>query len=286
MEVWGWIAHSGDMENQPILAPIQDSVPSVTTPPPSTQTLVMKPNWLVIILSVLVVGLISSLAVLYLQNQQLKNQLTYNSTKAVVATYDECTQLEGAIIQESYPSVCVAPSGNRFTQEVVVSEEVANSASSDSTVEVTSPTANALDATYSSSSLKFQINYPSTWRVTEYSTGIGFGPKEVGEDTLWGITSYGKDKYTKEKLIDELGKQFSDINQTTEVINISDVSATKVITTTPSIVDWRLETIILERESDFVVINNGAMTDLKLLNISGVPAGTRFENFYSSFKLI
>lgn len=52
---------------------------------------------------------------LYLQNQQLKNQIT-------VTNFDECSLVKGATIQYSYPATCVMPSGEKFVQELTDEE--------------------------------------------------------------------------------------------------------------------------------------------------------------------
>jgi len=139
--------------------------------------------------------------------------------------------------------------------------------------------------TYTDSKNGFSIRYPSTWRSASLGeNGIGFGPKEIGEDVLWGINVYDKSVYPKEKIIDEAGKQFSDRKQNTNNIDINGIQAIRLITTTSSIPDWYLETIIIEYGSNFVTISNGAINDTKLQTLLGVPKGTTFKDFYSTFK--
>jgi len=139
--------------------------------------------------------------------------------------------------------------------------------------------------TYTDSKNGFSIRYPSTWRSASLGeNGIGFGPKEIGEDVLWGINVYDKSVYPKEKIIDEAGKQFSDRKQNTNNIDINGIQTTRLITTTSSIPDWYLETIIIEYGSNFVTISNGAINDTKLQTLLGVPKGTTFKDFYSTFK--
>lgn len=56
---------------------------------------------------------------LFYQNQQLKDQIN-------VTNFEECSLVKGARIQESYPAVCVMPSGERFVQELSDEENISD----------------------------------------------------------------------------------------------------------------------------------------------------------------
>lgn len=43
--------------------------------------------------------------------------VTRTDTKELTS-YEDCTQAEGSIIQESYPATCVAENGQRFVQPI------------------------------------------------------------------------------------------------------------------------------------------------------------------------
>jgi len=51
------------------------------------------------------------------QNKKLKN------LPPQVSSYDECANIEGSIIQESYPAICVTPDGRRFVQQLSEEEQ-------------------------------------------------------------------------------------------------------------------------------------------------------------------
>jgi len=76
-----------------------------------------KPNYLkIILLSILGIIVTGGIIYLYLQNQQLKNEVK-------VTNFKECSEVKGAQIRESYPSVCVLPSGKSFTEELTPEQE-------------------------------------------------------------------------------------------------------------------------------------------------------------------
>lgn len=76
----------------------------------------VKSRWpLITIIVILFFVLISVVVYLYLQNQQLKNQIK-------VTNFEECSLVKGAIIQQSYPATCVLPSRESFVQELTDEE--------------------------------------------------------------------------------------------------------------------------------------------------------------------
>lgn len=143
--------------------------------------------------------------------------------------------------------------------------------------------------TYSSASAGFSIEYPSGWRKGEAEKWVGFGPQEIEEDVVWGVSFYNKSEKTITQIKDELGKQFPDRKQTEETISFNGLSATKVITTTNQFADWYLVTIIIDNINMLYEIGNGAQTDKALNEMitkrTGKSSSISFENFYSSFKI-
>lgn len=84
--------------------------PEIITPQP-------KPNYIKSILfSIIGIILIGVIVFLYLQNQQLK-------IESKVSNFAECSTIKGALLRESYPAVCVLPSGKSFTQELTDEEK-------------------------------------------------------------------------------------------------------------------------------------------------------------------
>ncbi len=139
--------------------------------------------------------------------------------------------------------------------------------------------------TYTDSKQRFSIKYPSTWRIIS-GDFFGTGPKEIGEDILWAVNTFDINTNSISKVIDDLGKQFPDRMQTINKIKVGGINASQVITTTPTMADWYLETIIFEDADTIFTVSNGAIKDSKLQKMVGVPSGTVFKDFYSSFVLV
>lgn len=137
---------------------------------------------------------------------------------------------------------------------------------------------------YSDTNNGFSVKYPSTWRIVSMKNTVGFGPVDIPEDVIWAVTSYDSKSISVDKIIDELGSQFSDRKQATNKISINGVEAIQVITTTPSYPDWHLETIIAESSTRIITISNGAVDDSNLQKLMGVLPGTVFKDFYSTLK--
>jgi len=139
--------------------------------------------------------------------------------------------------------------------------------------------------TYTDSKQRFSIKYPSTWRIIS-GDFFGTGPKEIGEDVLWGVNTFDINTNPMSKIIDDLGKQFADRKQTKNEIKVGNLNATQIITTTPTFDDWYSETIIFEDADTIFTVSNGAIKDSNLEEMTGVPAGITFKDFYSTFKFI
>ncbi len=143
--------------------------------------------------------------------------------------------------------------------------------------------------TYTNTTAGFNIKHPSGWRKVETENWTGFGPQEIGEDVLWGVSFYDKSEKTVSEIKDEVGKQFSDRKQTEEAIKVNNLDANKVITTTNEFEGWYSVTIIIESVNRHYAIGNGAQTDTALnemlLKRTGKEYNLSFEDFYSSFSL-
>ncbi len=236
------------MDNQTVPNPVPD--PVLTSK--QVEVVETKPKSspvLPVLLIILVLLLAASTAFLYYQNMQLKNMLASYQTQPVVSPTPITYQ---------------------------------------SPVPTTDPTTNW--KTYINTKFGFSIKYPDGWRVVDSldnpgpMNSVSFGPKQIGEDTLWGVVFYKKPDYSLDKIINDIGTQFSDRKQTKEAITVGGISATKVVTTTQQYVDWYHVMIIYENSEGFFAVNNGAIKDRNLPFNRGVPVGTTFEQFYSSFK--
>ncbi len=133
----------------------------------------------------------------------------------------------------------------------------------------------------------YEVQVPVGWRIIG-SEGLdeGFGPKEVQEDTLWGIGVYSKSSNTLAKIAAPIGDQFEDRNQTSEPITVNGYSATKIVTTTGKYDGWYSETIVFDAGDSYIAFSNGAMSDETFHKVKGVKPGVTFEKFYQSFRLL
>jgi len=179
---------------------------------------------------------------------------------------------------------------NEQLKQEITTEEAVEPISDSS--EVSTPTTKpaTLDwEAYENSSVSFTIKHPAGWRSIGGSGYVGFGPQEIKEDVLLGITIYSKSKKTLQEIKDSFGEQFLDRVQNEENININGLKAIQVITTTSQISDWYSVNIIIENNDEFYVIGNGAQTDTALNAIllarTGKEYNITFEDFYSTFRL-
>lgn len=144
--------------------------------------------------------------------------------------------------------------------------------------------------TYTNSSASFSIRYPSGWRKVESTNQTGFGPQEIGEDVVWGISFYNKSDKTITQIKDELGKKFPDRTQTEEIISINGLPATKVITTTKQSENWYSVLIIIDSGNMLYAISNGSQNDKALNEMitkrTGKSSNSSFEDLYMSFRIL
>lgn len=159
------------------------------------------------------------------------------------------------------------------------------------TSSATSPTINPTSdwQVYSNTQANFSINYPKGWRKVESANWAGFGPQEIGEDVVWGVSFYKKSEKTITQIKTEDGKQFPDRKQTEETIAFGGLTATKVTTTTSQFADWYSVSIIIDSGNMLYTIGNGAQTDIALNEMiakrTGKNSSLSFGDFYSSFKI-
>jgi hypothetical protein len=139
--------------------------------------------------------------------------------------------------------------------------------------------------TYKNTSIGYSIQYPSGWRKQEWDSGIGFGPKEIGEDVILGISYYSKEDTEPSNFIDKIGSQFADRVVVRDSIMVNQIKVDRVIVTTPSYPDWYSESIIFETDKHYIVVGNGAMKDENLPFSHGIPKDFTFAKFYQTFKL-
>jgi len=144
--------------------------------------------------------------------------------------------------------------------------------------------------TYTNSSAGFSNKYPTGWRNVEANSHVGFGPQEIGEDVVWGVSFYNKSEKTVAQIKDELGKKFPDRTQTEEIISINGLPATKVITTTKKYEDWYSVSVIIDSGNMLYAISNGSQTDKALNEMiterTGKSSSVLFEDLYMSFRIL
>ncbi len=130
---------------------------------------------------------------------------------------------------------------------------------------------------YDSVNYNLSFFYPKSWKVEDTISsqvgevsGISLTPPTMGEDVLWGMQIYKSSYTTVDKLIAEIGKQFTDRQVTKEKITVNGLSATKVLVTTATIPDWYSEVVFISKDKMIYQVGNGAIKDDK------------FETFYQS----
>ncbi len=111
-------------------------------------------KWAVVSIFLVILSFLSSGYLAY-QNMQLRKQLIRP------ATYEECIQASGSLVQESYPAVCTTLSGDSFVQPLTEEEQ-----------------RSLLTAdweTYTDTNIGFSLKYPSDWsyKVSETNTTTG-----------------------------------------------------------------------------------------------------------------
>lgn len=130
---------------------------------------------------------------------------------------------------------------------------------------------------YNSTNHNLSFFYPKGWKINDIVgveasdfSGISLTPPTMTEDSLWGMQIYKSADTTVDKLIADMGKQFTDRKVEKEKISVNGLSATKVVVTTATTPDWYHEQIFVSANSKIYTISNGAIKDDK------------FETFYKS----
>lgn len=131
------------------------------------------------VLFVTLVLLLASTIFFAYQNMQLKKELATKQTSTKPANYEECTKINGAVIQESYPAVCVTPQGDRFTQSVNLPDDSTNS--SPASVDM------ANWKTYTNTEVGFSFKYPSEWKVQTGIPNSGLISLETSNDNRFFV---------------------------------------------------------------------------------------------------
>lgn len=132
---------------------------------------------------------------------------------------------------------------------------------------------------YVSTNYNLSFFYPKDWKINDSVAnseqpngyvGIGLNPPTMTVDIQWGIQSYQSSEITVDKIIADMGKQFSDREVVKEKITVNGLPATKVLVTTATIPDWYSEAVIITKDKTVYKVTNGAIKDDK------------FETFYKS----
>lgn len=130
---------------------------------------------------------------------------------------------------------------------------------------------------YTSTNYNLSFFYPKGWKIEDTISdqvgevsGISLTPPNMGEDVLWGMQIYKSSDTTVDKLIADIGKQFTDRKVEKEKISVNGLAATKVLVTTATIPEWYSETVIITKDKTIYSIGNGAVKDDK------------FQTFYKS----
>ncbi len=250
-EIVGQIPSVLATENQP--SAVQTSSINI---PKSPAASTISP--LILSLIVVVVFLCAGVVYFGYQNYQLQNRLTVLEADRKPSIENE--QLDA----KEMPSDTVISSGSMPEGAVAVDQT----------------------STFTNTPLQFSIDYPKGWRFIEEQTFTGFGPQEVGEDVLLGVSYYSILNKTEENLKAEIGFQFSDRQQEEKPITVNGTQGLLITTTTPSIPSWRSEDVMIVSGPTIFVISNGAISDAERQNTSGVPKTFTFKKFYESFRLL
>lgn len=130
---------------------------------------------------------------------------------------------------------------------------------------------------YTSTNYNLSFFYPKNWQVSDtISTeqgafsGIGLIAPTAMSNFQWVISAHQTSATTVEKLIAEIGQQFTDRQVQKDKITVSGLAATKVLVTTATIPEWHQETVFVTKDKTIYQISNGAVKDDK------------FETFYQS----
>lgn len=143
--------------------------------------------------------------------------------------------------------------------------------------------------TYTSQQGNFSVRIPAEWRALEVNGWVGFGPAEVGEDALYGVSMYSSAAKGYQEILQSIGTQFPDVRRQTEQVTVSGMPATRITATTPSNPEWYSVTVVVDAGEMLYAIGNSAQSDdaLNQMLQERVPSSdpVSFEHFYSSFSL-
>lgn len=196
----------------------------------------------------------------------------------VGAAHENANQSE----DQSVMSFFFGPKKKTTTVLPTVTTTPTTSSSTTSTITDKSAIAPSDWQTYTDSKYNFTIRYPKRltgdtadweYRANFSGVGPGFGPSNIKEDVSWGVFIYNKSEKTVDARIAEFGSQYTDRKVVKSNITINSKAAILVTTTTASHPGWILKDVIIETDSYFYDIDNGAV-DI-----------AAFDTFYGSFKL-
>lgn len=197
--------------------------------------------------------------------------------------------LAGTTAYFAYKSMQTPSTDNQQLPQPTTQPTIQPTSPSPTQLPNSTPTTNPTSSweTYSNTQAGFSIKHPMGWRKAESDNWVGFGPQEIGEDVLWGVSFYNKSEKTIVEIKDDVGDQFSDRQQTEESITLNGLPATKVITTTNQFKDWYSVIIIIDTGNMLYSIGNGAQSDEALNKMLTTRTDKEydlsFEDFYSSF---
>jgi len=128
-------------------------------------------------------------------------------------------------------------------------------------------------------STDYSIEYPSNWveskDQTDNSTidsSVKFQPFESEENTNWQVVVYKGNKTDINRIIAELGAEYTDRKVTTDKIEFNSISATRTIITAPSYHGYYQVIVLTEKNDKIYAIINSKVKD------------SNFNSFYKSFK--
>lgn len=123
---------------------------------------------------------------------------------------------------------------------------------------------------YSSTNYNLSFFHPKGWIINDVVSnelgsfsGIGLTSPAVTNDFQWVILAHQDSATTVDKIIADMGKQFSDREVVKEKITVNGLSATKVLVTTATIPEWYSEAVIIPKDKMIYQVGNGAIKDDK-----------------------
>lgn len=153
------------MMDSVLLAPPISTPPAVPLPEPKNKI------WLWILGGVLLLGTGIVAGVLF------GKQLYFIKT-AQVDSYDQCVSAKGSRVLQTYPTICVAASGQRFIQSLT-DEEKQNLIPPDLNREPTGSNPTANWKIFTDSTNKMSFKYPEAWTVSVGNSNAVTYPKDT-----------------------------------------------------------------------------------------------------------